>query len=163
MSDGPMSDTPKRRETDQADHIHPAARPFLFLGEARVKRNFIWLPLAGLIIASILGVFHPAKHPAPFEMIGDTPIPGSWAIFGFLAYSLIVFAANPLFRLLGRREDFYGEGGLPDPDYSTDPMLVPPGGDKPVGKNADDFPPQPLSGKAHSVDDLPQDQGRDAS
>jgi hypothetical protein len=84
-------------------------------------------------------------------------IPGSWAIFGFLAYSLIVFAANPLFRLLGRPEDYYGEGGLPDPDYTTDPMLLPPANDPPVGKNADDFPAKPMSGKAHRVDDLPTD------
>lgn len=104
--------------------IHPAAKPFLFLGETKVKRNFIWLPLAGLIIASIIGVFHPQKHPAPFEMIGDMPIPGSWAIFGFLAYSFIVFAAPVLFRLLAKLETYYGEGGLPDPDVSTDPEIT---------------------------------------
>ncbi len=104
--------------------IHPAAKPFLFLGEAKVKRNFIWIPLAGLIIASIIGVFHPQKHPAPFEMIGDMPIPGSWAIFGFLAYSFIVFAAPVLFRLLAKPETYYGEGGLPDPDVSTDPEIT---------------------------------------
>ena len=51
-------------------------------------------------------------------------IPGSWAIFGFLAYSFSVFMAEPLFRLLGRKEDFYGEGGLPDPEVSTDPMIT---------------------------------------
>lgn len=140
------------------DDIHPAARPFLFLGKKNVKRNFIWLPLIGLIIASVLGVIFPAKHPAPFEMIGNFVIPGSWAIFGFLAYSLIVFAAPVLFRLLARPEDYYGEGGLPDPDYTTDPMLLPPAGDPPVGKNAVDFPPQPLSEKAHKVDDLPEDE-----
>ena len=96
------------------DDIHPAAKPFLFLGKTSVKRNFIWIPLFGMIVSSILGIFHPPKQPAPFEMIAATMIPGSWAIFGFLAYSLIVFAANPLFRLLGRPEDYYGEGGLPD-------------------------------------------------
>lgn len=114
------SPTPEKNEDD----IHPAARPFLFLGELKVKRNFIWFPLVGMIIASILGIFHPPKHPAPFEMIGDTMIPGSWAIFGFLAYSFIVFMARPLFKLLGRSEDYYGEGGLPDPEVSTDPMIT---------------------------------------
>ncbi|GLQ19677.1 hypothetical protein ACFFUB_14705 [Algimonas porphyrae] len=104
--------------------IHPAARPFLFLGDPKIKRNFIWLPLGGLIIASILGVLHPQKHPAPWEMIGGTPIPGSWAIFGFIAYSFIVFAAPVLFKLLARKEDFYGEGGLPDPEVSTDPEIT---------------------------------------
>jgi hypothetical protein len=139
------------------DDIHPAAKPFLFLGQEKVKRNFIWLPLAGLIIASILGVIFPAKHPAPFEMIGDFVIPGSWAIFGFLAYSLIVFAAPVLFRLLARPEDYYGEGGLPDPDYSTDPLYVPAVDSPMVGKNAVDMPAQPLSDRTHRVDDLPGD------
>lgn len=116
----PTPDTPK---PDQ-DQIHPAARPFLFLGTAKVKRNFIWLPLAGMVLASLIGIFHPPKHPAPWEMVGGTMIPGSWAIFGFLAYSFIVLMANPLFRLLGRSEDYYGEGGLPDPEVSTDPMIT---------------------------------------
>ena len=126
---------------DEMDQIHPAARPFLFLSDTKVKRNFIWLPLAGLILASIIGVFHPQKHPAPFEMIGDAFIPGSWAIFGFLAYSFIVFAAPVLFRLLARPETFYGEGGLPDPDYSTDPLLITDGGNTPIGQNAEDLAP----------------------
>lgn len=118
--------TPNPHQDDPhgADDVHPAAKPFLFLGETKVKRNFIWFPLGGLILASILGVIFPQKHPAPFEMIGDMPIPGSWAIFGFLAYSFIVFAAPVLFRLLAKPEDYYGEGGLPDPDVSTDPDVT---------------------------------------
>ena len=117
------SPTPDTTEHEK-DDIHPAARPFLFLGNPKVKRNFIWFPFAGMIVCSILGVFHPPKHPAPFEMIGDMVIPGSWAIFGFLAYSFIVFMAESLFRLLARPEDYYGEGGLPDPEVSTDPMIT---------------------------------------
>ena len=126
---------------EDLDGIHPAARPFLFLGRERVKRNFLWLPLIGLILASVFGVIHPSKYPAPWEKIGDTVIPGSWAIFGFLAYSFIVFMAPPLFRLLGRREGYYPGETLPDPEYSTDPMMIAAGGDTPVGKNADDLAP----------------------
>jgi len=40
-----------------AEGIHPAAKPFLFLGHIKTRRNFIWLPLAGMIICVILGVF----------------------------------------------------------------------------------------------------------
>lgn len=104
--------------------VHPAAVPFLWLGRRSVKRNFIWVPLVGMIICTILGVMHPQKHPAPWEQLGDLTIPGTWAIFGFLAYSTIVFAAPLLFKLLARPEDYYGEGGLPDPDYSTDPDIT---------------------------------------
>ena len=102
------------------DDIHPAARPFLFLGSLKTRRNFIWVPLVGMIICIILGVFHPQKHPLPYEQY----IPGSWAIWGFVAYSIIVLSANTLFKFLGRDEDYYGEGGLPDPEVSTDPMIT---------------------------------------
>ncbi|WP_416878643.1 hypothetical protein [Litorimonas sp.] len=98
-----------------ADDIHPAAKPFLFLVDDKFKRNFLWLPLAGIVITTILGVMHPLKHPAPWDII-----PGSWAVFGFLAYSFIVFMARPLFKLLSRDEGYYGEGGLPDPFVSAE-------------------------------------------
>jgi len=107
-------------ETKPHDDIHPAAKPFLFLGDIKTRRNFIWIPLVGMIICIILGVFHPQKHPLPYEEY----IPGSWAIWGFLAYSTIVLSANTLFKFLGRDEDYYGEGGLPDPEVSTDPQIT---------------------------------------
>ena len=107
-------------EMPNLDGIHPAARPFLFLGKESVKRNFIWFPLAGMIICIILGWFYPQAKALPIEKY----IPGSWAIYGFVAYSLIVLAANSLFKFLGRDEDYYGEGGLPDPEISTDPMIT---------------------------------------
>ena len=102
-------------ETDVSD-IHPAARPFLFLGKESVKKNLIWFPLIGMIICVIIGVFYPQAKALPIEKY----IPGSWAIYGFVAYSLIVLSANSLFKFLGRDENYYGEGGLPDPDYSTE-------------------------------------------
>ncbi len=104
----------------KADDIHPAARPFLFLGKESVKRNFIWLPLIGMIVCIIIGVFYPQAKALPIEKY----IPGSWAIYGFLAYSAIVLSANTLFNFLGRDEAYYGEGGLPDPEYSTDPAIT---------------------------------------
>jgi hypothetical protein len=113
-----MSDEPQEVTSNAVDNsdIHPVSRTFLFLGEEKVKRNFIWLPLIGMLICIVLGVFHPQKHPLP----GEQYIPGSWAIYGFIAYSLIVLSANTLFRWLGRDEDYYGEGGLPDPEISTE-------------------------------------------
>jgi len=103
-------------EFDPNKDIHPAAIPFLWLGKESVKKNFIWIPLIGMLICVVIGVFYPQKHPLPIEKY----IPGSWAIFGFLAYSFIVFCAPLLFKLLARDESYYGEGGLPDPDYSTE-------------------------------------------
>ena len=83
-------------QTPNLDDIHPAARPFLFLGKESVKRNFIWFPLLGMIICIILGVFNPQAKALPIEKY----IPGSWAIYGFIAYSLIVLSANSLFKFL---------------------------------------------------------------
>jgi len=83
-----MNEDVKKSE-HAAEGIHPFAKPFLFLGHDKVKRNFMWLPLVGII-------------------------------FGFIAYSLIVFTAPVLFKFLARDEGYYGEGGLPDPDYSTE-------------------------------------------
>jgi len=118
------TDTPLDNEVTQdvdatptnLDDIHPLAKPFLFLGKESVKRNFIWFPLVGMVICIILGVFYPQSKALPIEKY----IPGSWALYGFIAYSLIVLSANTLFNFLGRDEDYYGEGGLPDPEVSTE-------------------------------------------
>ncbi len=116
----PAVDEPQEAAEHAADDIHPAAKPFLFLGDIKTRRNFIWLPLIGMIVCIILGMFYPQAKALPIEKY----IPGSWAIYGFLAYSLIVLSANSLFNFLGRDENYYGEGGLPDPEYSTDPMIT---------------------------------------
>lgn len=94
--------------------IHPAAVPFLWLGKQSVIKNFIWLPLAGMIITSLLGWVFPQHHEAPWDFFF------SWAVIGFIAYSFVVISAGPLFKFLARDENYYGEGGLPDPDYSTE-------------------------------------------
>ena len=138
----PMTPEQERAyERETRDTLHPAARPFQWLGREKVKRNFIWIPLVGMILSTIFGVLHPSKYPAPWEKFGDFVVPGSWAIFGFLAYSTIVFAAPVLFRLLGRAEGFYLGEELPDPDYSTDPGFIAGGGETLVGQNADDLQP----------------------
>ncbi len=87
--------------------IHPYARPFLFLGKEGVKRNFIWLPLIGMLLMIVLGYFYPPKHPAPWDFFG------SWALIGFTAYTIVVLSAEPLFRLLARPENYYAEGEAP--------------------------------------------------
>ncbi len=110
-----MSNTPLNNN-DEIDAIHPAAKPFLFLGKQSVKQNFMWVVLAGMMICVVLGFFFPQKHPLPIEAY----IPGSWAVFGFLAYSFIVLCAPLIFKVLARDENYYEEGGLPDPDYSVE-------------------------------------------
>ncbi len=109
MSEHPIKnpDMPDDTSPEGLAQIHPWAVPFLFLGKESVQRKFIWLPVIGLIAMIILGYFFPPKHPAPWDFFG------SWAVIGFVAYSIVVLSAGPLFRLLARPEDYYGEGEAP--------------------------------------------------
>lgn len=90
------------------DDIHPLSRHFLFLGEKKTKENFIWLPILGMVITVMCGLIPKFKfdphHMAPWDFFA------SWAVIGFIAYSFVVFSADPLFRLLSRDENYYGEG-----------------------------------------------------
>lgn len=97
---------------DNLEQIHPVSRKLLWLADPKVKRNFIYLPLIGMIVMIGLGIVFPmdSKHQAPWDFFG------SWAMIGFVAYSIVVLSAAPLFKLLSRDESYYGEGGLPDPD-----------------------------------------------
>ena len=103
-------------KTKHMDDIHPAARPFLFLGDPKITRKLIWIPLIGMIICIILGVFYPQSKAFAIEKY----IPGSWAIFGFLSFAAIILSANTVFSVLARDEAYYGEGGLPNPHNSPE-------------------------------------------
>jgi len=96
---------------DDMEKMHPLSRKLIWLGDPKVKRNFMYLPIIGMIIMIGLGIVFPMddKHKAPWDFFG------SWALIGFFAYSFVVFSAAPLFKLLSRGEDYYGEGSLPDP------------------------------------------------
>ncbi|MDG1142520.1 MAG: hypothetical protein P8H55_03845 [Hellea sp.] len=100
---------------DKQEDIHPFAIPFLWLGKKKVIDNFIWFPFSGLIFMILIGFLYPQKHPAPWDVV-----PGSWALIGFVSYSLIVLCAKPLTFLLARPESYYGEGGLLDPEFSVE-------------------------------------------
>ncbi len=85
--------------------IHPAAVPFLWLANKKVVKNFIYVPLIGLIVFSLLGLVFPLYHPAKWDFFM------SYSVIGFVSYSFVVLAAWPLFKLLSRPENYYGEGG----------------------------------------------------
>ena len=82
---------------------HPMAIPFLWLCNEKTQRNFIFVPLIGMIIFSLLGLVYPLHHPAKWDFFA------SYAVIGFVCYSFVVLAAWPLFKLLSRPEDYYGE------------------------------------------------------
>ncbi|NNE57578.1 MAG: hypothetical protein HKN36_05680 [Hellea sp.] len=112
-----MAKKPQSKKQD--DHIHPFARKFLWLGDEKIIRGFIWVPIIGLIITVMAGFIfpHDPKHAAPWDIwrVGFTwdSFP-SWALIGFCAYSFVVLSAEPLFRLLSRKENYYGEEEVPE-------------------------------------------------
>lgn len=97
----------KKPTSTDTDDIHPLARKFLWLADDNVAKSFIFLPVLGLVI-TVMGQFiYPIedKYQAPWDVIH-----ASWAIIGFISYCTVVLCAEPLFRLLSRDEDYYGEG-----------------------------------------------------
>ena len=91
-----------------SEGIHPLSAKLLWLADPKVKDRFIWVSVIGLIITVLLSFVFPNKHPGPWE-------PGllsviSYGVIGFGAYTIVVLSAAPLFKLLSRDEDYYGEG-----------------------------------------------------
>jgi len=92
------------------DHIHPLSRRFLWLADEKVVKGFIWLPAIGLAVSIALGLHYdfPEKHKALWDFFG------SWGLIGFMAYSFVVLCAKPLFAMLARQENYYGEEVVPE-------------------------------------------------
>lgn len=90
---------------DNLEDIHPLARPFLFLSNPKVVKNFMWgvLALWLLFIAAGFFTLGGEKSHSPFEN------PYSYWIIGFVAFSVAVLCGWPLRALLMRKEDYYGE------------------------------------------------------
>lgn len=112
MAKTPSSDTHETMEPDALhdDYIHPLAKKFLWLGNEKVINSFIWIPIIGLAVTIPLALVYPfdPAHKAKWDFFG------SWALIGFAAYSFVVLSAEPLFRLLARKENYYGEEVHPE-------------------------------------------------
>lgn len=93
-----MSDP--RRDDDQS--VHPISRRLSFL-DGRMFRNRVGvaLGLAALGLAAV-DLFH-HRHEI-FEFEG---VIGFYALFGFLAFGLVVLSGWPLRDLLGKPETYY--------------------------------------------------------
>ena len=76
-------------ELEERTNAHPMAVPFLFLVRKSTIKNFMWLPIAGMIICTALGLIYPPHHTAPWDFFG------SWTVIGFAAYSFVVLSAGP--------------------------------------------------------------------
>lgn len=77
-----------------------------------VRKKLTW----GLVaICAALAVFDLLYHRhGKFEI---ETLPAFYGIFGFLAFAFIIFATKVLKKLLGRPEDYYGEGAVDSEDY----------------------------------------------
>lgn len=110
-----MTNSPN--EDVNLDDIHPFSRKFLWLADPKIKKNFIWFTVLGLILTIIAGFIFPNKHPGPWEPGWLSTI--SYGVIGFGAYTIVVLSAAPLFNLLSRDEAYYGEGD--DHDHAPPP------------------------------------------
>lgn len=108
VPEGKNSAALTKAQKKERTESHPFAVPFLWLGTHKTQKNFIYIPIAGLIITIALGLIFKHEKPAPWDFFG------SWAIIGFVAYSAVVFSAEPLFKLLSRPEDYYGKEEMRD-------------------------------------------------
>ncbi|MEE9348224.1 MAG: hypothetical protein V3U82_08510 [Robiginitomaculum sp.] len=103
-----MSDHDHEAHAVDNSNVHPLARKFLWLENKTFQDRFIYLSVTGLIVTTLLGFLYPPHHPAPWE--GGYLYLISHGVIGFVAYCLVVVSAWPLFKLLARDENYYGEG-----------------------------------------------------
>lgn len=84
--------------------IHPAAKPFLWLGSKFVQRNFMWLVLMLAVGFMSVDLFHHRHGHFQFE---------TWfafyAFFGFASFVFVVLSGWPLRWLTGRPENYYDD------------------------------------------------------
>ncbi|VAV88396.1 hypothetical protein MNBD_ALPHA06-251 [hydrothermal vent metagenome] len=88
------------------EQIHPAAKPFLWLGSHKVQRGFIWL-VGGLMLIFMALDFVAHRH--SYFALEKTM--GFYAIAGFVAFTFVVLMGWPLRKLTGRPENYYGDDG----------------------------------------------------
>jgi hypothetical protein len=100
--------------TEDMSDYHPTAKRFAFLGSEKTKRAFIWVPLIGFLLTSLLGIIYPQKYPAPWEKIGDFAVPASWAIFGLVMFAVVALLTPLLAKIFVKAEGYYPGESLPD-------------------------------------------------
>jgi len=95
-------------EHDRETGVHPLAKPFLGLGDTKV-RNRISLIILALAAGLLITDFIVHRH----EYLSLAETRGFYALFGFGAFAIAVLSGWPLGALLRRNEDYYNE---PDDD-----------------------------------------------
>ena len=95
------------REPTDLHTWHPLSRKFAFLAKPKVRRNFIWVPLAVLVVSIALGPWGMDYLRGHSDYMSPWEFFASWAVWGFLSYSFVVLMARPLFALLAKPEGFY--------------------------------------------------------
>ena len=98
--------------TDKEDKVHSLGRKFLFLEkDANLKRIIIGLA----IFCAILFVADPILH--RHDKFSEAENWGFYALAGFGAFTFIILSTKYLKMLIGRREDYYGEGAVDREHY----------------------------------------------
>jgi len=102
-----LAATPEAKLAD--DGIHPAARPFLWLGAHQVQRGFMWV--IGALALIFVGTDFLHHRYGYFSWDGTF---GFYAWYGFLSFAFVVLMGWPLRKLTSRPENYYGDEDKPD-------------------------------------------------
>lgn len=100
----PTAKQDEEKNLPEDDGIHPAARPFLWLGNHFVVKNFMWLVFVLMLVFMAFDLFVHREGHFAFE----TKF-AFYAFFGFFSFAGVVLAGWPLRWLTGRPENYYGD------------------------------------------------------
>ncbi|MEE9315147.1 MAG: hypothetical protein V3V02_10910 [Rhizobiaceae bacterium] len=107
------------RKKSQPDIIHPIGEKLLWVEKPEnIKRMIIGLGILCLLL--FLGDFIIHRH-GHFEI---EAFPGFYGVFGFLAFSFIIFATKVLRMVIGRDEDYYAPNAIDAEKYPPEGLEI---------------------------------------
>lgn len=97
---------------EKDDRAHPLGRKLLFLeNDTNLKRIIVGLA----IFCALLFLADPILH--RHDKFAEAETWGFYALAGFAAFSFIIISTKYLQMLIGRREDYYGDGAIDREPY----------------------------------------------
>lgn len=98
------------------DENLPALGKMLTWVDKPGSANKIFIALAALCAALLIGDFFIEKH----EYVHAADMPGFYGIFGFVAFTCVIFGAKALRVIIKRDEGYYGDKSVDLEEYPTE-------------------------------------------
>ncbi len=108
-----------KKKTNNQDTLHPMGKKFLWVEDpANIRQMIIGLTIVCALL--FLGDFVIDRH-GHFEL---EELPGFYGIFGFLAFSFIIFATKILRMIIGRKENYYAPNAIDSEEYPVEELEI---------------------------------------